>query len=89
MKIIIVHNHLFTLYDQLFILDILQAPGLIVKKSGINATDDDINDVAAMGGVNLAEESKVGFQLILILINGNYLTENGLSRSCRIIDTFN
>ena len=41
-----------------------QAPGLIIKKSGgsySSAGDDDINDVAAMGGVNIADEaSKIG-----------------------------
>ena len=41
-----------------------QAPGLIIKKSGgaySAAGDDDINDVAAMGGVNVADEaSKIG-----------------------------
>ena len=36
-----------------------QAPGLVIKKSGISSTDDDINDVAAMGGVNIADENKV------------------------------
>ena len=37
----------------------LKAPGLVIKKSGISSTDDDINDVAAMGGVNIADENKV------------------------------
>ena len=41
-----------------------QAPGLIIKKSSgsySSAGDDDINDVAAMGGVNVADEaSKIG-----------------------------
>ena len=39
-----------------------RAPGLIIKKSGgqySGAGDDDINDVAAMGGVNLSEEAQV------------------------------
>jgi len=35
-----------------------KAPGLVIKKSGISSTDDDINDVAAMGGVNIADENK-------------------------------
>ena len=43
-----------------------QAPQAVVrdKKAGnaySAAGDDDINDVAAMGGVNLAEEANVGF----------------------------
>ena len=43
----------------------MQAPQAVVrdKKAGnaySAAGDDDINDVAAMGGVNLAEEANVG-----------------------------
>ena len=40
-----------------------QAPGLVIKKSGgalSAAGDEDINDVVAMGGVNLGDEAKVG-----------------------------
>ena len=42
-----------------------QAPALVIKKSSGGtysaAGDDDINDVAAMGGVNLADEaSRIG-----------------------------
>ena len=36
-----------------------QAPGLVIKKSGSSlSTDDDINDVTAMGGVNLSDEAR-------------------------------
>ena len=36
-----------------------QAPGLVIKKSGGSlSTDDDINDVTAMGGVNLSDEAR-------------------------------
>jgi len=36
-----------------------KAPGLVIKKSGGSlSTDDDINDVTAMGGVNLSDEAR-------------------------------
>ena len=58
------------------------------KKSGNNAYsaagDDDINDVAAMGGVNLAEEANVSYLLILQLklIDDKFLENFGLNRQC-------
>ena len=56
-------NILYTIYH--YYISYFQAPGLIIKKSPGGAYsaagDDDINDVAAMGGVNLADEaSRIG-----------------------------
>ena len=61
------------------------------KKSGNNAYsaagDDDINDVAAMGGVNLAEEANVRemFLKIVFLIT-NFVENFGVNRQCGLRD---